>query len=272
MSYEAQETSDTGGKPVELHIFARGSTLTRYTSADRDQEVAGNVYTAANITRGAIEQGSEMNRSALKLKVPRNFPIADLYRVTPPTDTVVYSLQRFHAGDGELATLWTGRVVNVAWSADFGQAVITLEPVFTSLRRNGLRRVYGAQCPHVLYGPACGVNKAAHQLDVVVDAVSGSTLTASEFGAAPVGDFDGGFLEYDQAGGVVDRRFIYAQPGATVTLASPAYGLPVGAGARAFPGCDHSLATCAGKFSNSDNYGGTPFIPQKNPFSGDPIY
>jgi hypothetical protein len=40
-----------------------------------------------------------------------------------------------------------------------------------------------------------------------------------------------------------------------------------------YPGCDHTLgaAGCA-KFANTDNFGGTPFIPNKNPFGGTAIY
>jgi hypothetical protein len=49
-------------------------------------------------------------------------------------------------------------------------------------------------------------------------------------------------------------------------------GLAAGTTVTLFPGCDHTLATCSGKFSNTANYGGFPFMPTKNPFGGDPIY
>jgi hypothetical protein len=38
-----------------------------------------------------------------------------------------------------------------------------------------------------------------------------------------------------------------------------------------YAGCDHLLATCRDRFSNVANFGGFPWIPQKNPFSGDAI-
>src|SRR5688572_3840577 len=127
MTYDARETSAAAGAPVELYTFARGTTLWRFTSADRDQEPPdGETYLAAVIKRPAIEQGSEMNRSGLKLTVPRDFPIAELYRVSPPSDVVAMTLRRFHRADAEVAVLWTGRVVNVAWTQDLAQAVITL--------------------------------------------------------------------------------------------------------------------------------------------------
>lgn len=273
MTYEAAETSADQGRPVELYTFARGATLWRYTSADRDQVVGGDTYTRQVIQRSRIEQGSEMNRSGLKLTVPRDFPIAELYRVAPPGDVVAMTLRRLHLSDadGELATLWTGRVVNVAWSQDATQATITLEPVYTSLRRTGLRRMYGKLCPHVLYGPACKVNPAAFAVEGALTAVGATTIAATAWGAKPVGWFDGGYIEWAEGGGT-ERRFIVAHTGSTLTLDRRAPGLEVGAAVTAYPGCDHTLQTCHDKFDNVLNYGGTPFIPQKNPFGGGPIY
>jgi len=271
MTYDARERSREDGRPVELYTFARGTTVWRFTSADRDQVVGGDTYLAHVIQRNSIEQGSEMNRSALKLTVPRDFPIAELYRIAPPGDVVAVTLRRFHAGDGELATLWVGRVVNIAWSADASQATITNEPIYTSLRRNGLRRIYGRMCPHVLYGPACRASPAAFGVAGTVTTLGPASATAAEWGALPIGHFDGGYLEWPEGGGI-ERRFIVAHTGGTLTLDRRAPGLAAGAVATAFPGCEHTLAVCHDKFANSNNYGGQPFIPQKNPFGGDPIY
>jgi len=46
----------------------------------------------------------------------------------------------------------------------------------------------------------------------------------------------------------------------------------VGDQVRAYPGCDHSLITCANKFGNSLNFGGFPFMPEKNPMDGTPVF
>lgn len=272
MTYDARERSDDQGRPVELYTFNRDYLAWTFTSADRDVVVDMVTYKSATLRRSAIEQGSEMNRSALKLTVPRSFPIAELYRVAPPSDAVTLILRRMHDGDGELATIWTGRVVNVAWSNDGTQATITCEPVFTSLRRNGLRRTYGRQCPHVLYGPDCRVNREAFRVDGQVSAVQGSIITASAWQAYPAGHFDGGFVEWEVATGIFERRFIVSHVAGDLVLANRPVGLAPGAVVRAYPGCEHTLAACNDKFQNILNYGGTPFIPQKNPFGGDPIY
>lgn len=272
MTYDSRERSDDAGQPVELYTFHRDYLAWRFTSADRDEVVDVETFKAATIRRTAIEQGSEMNRSALKLTVPRAFPIAELYRIAPPTDAVTCIVQRRHAGDAELATVWTGRVVNVAWSADGTQATITLEPVFTSLRRNGLRRTYGRLCPHVLYGPACRANREAFVVAAAVSGIAGAVITAPAWAARPVGYFDGGYVEWEVATGIFERRFISAHSDGNLTLASRPAGMALGALVRAYPGCDHTLNTCHTKFANVLNYGGTPFIPTKNPFDGTPVY
>lgn len=271
MTYDARERSAEDGRPVELYTFTRGVVASRYTSADRTQLVAANTYTAAVIKRGRLEQSAELNRRALKLTVARDFPIAELFRVSPPSDAVAVVLQRFHVDDDQVATLWTGRVMNVSWGSDVGQATITCEPLDASMRRTGLRRLYGRGCPHVLGGPGCNVDLATFAVAGTVTAVGPFTVTAPEYATQPDGYFDGGVLAY-AIGGTTERRYIVAHAGSVLTLDRRALGLGVAAVAQAMPGCDHTLATCHDKFDNSANYGGQPFIPTKNPMGGDPVY
>jgi hypothetical protein len=54
-------------------------------------------------------------------------------------------------------------------------------------------------------------------------------------------------------------------------LQYPAQGLAVGAAVDMYAGCDRTLNTWHNRFSNAANFGGFPWIPQKNPFAGDAI-
>src|SRR5690606_641457 len=136
----------------------------------------------------------------------------------------------------------------------------------------GLRRCYSRLCTHVLYGPGCRANREAFRVDGIVSGVAGAVITATAWAAFPPGYFDGGYVEWEVATGIFERRFIVAHNAGDLQLASRPVGLPMGAVARAYPGCDHTLNDCNLKFSNVLNYGGMPFIPQKNPMGGDPIY
>lgn len=271
MTYDSRERSADQARPVELYEFRRDALAWRYTTADRDYVYALQTFKRAAIRRSNIEQGSELNRSNMRLTMAPDIEILEQYRAGPTTDPVTLTLRQLHEGDGEAAVIWTGRIVSVApWRN--GQAEMVLEPVYTSLRRNGLRRTYQRQCPHVLYGGACGVNPAAFRVTGVAVDVTGTVVQVAEAGTFAAGYFDGGWLEWEVAPSIFERRLIIAHSGTALTLSTQPIGLVIGTAARFYPGCDHTVAACDGKFSNAANYGGMPYIPQKNPYGSDPLY
>jgi uncharacterized phage protein (TIGR02218 family) len=271
MTYDATEISASLGRPVDIFTFARGPQEWRYTSADRDVTVSAQVYTAVPIIRPSISQGGELNRSGLKLTVARDFPIAVLFRAGIPSETITLRIRQYHDGDGSVVVVWSGRVVNVSRVGELAE--ITCEPIYTSVRSTGLRRRYQKGCPHVLYGPACKVVAASFDLAGTVSAVSGLTVTATAFGTQPDGYWEGGYIEWSPSAGIFERRFIDGHTGTSVTLMTQPLGLAVSTAITIYPGCDHTLGAggCT-KFSNTLNYGGTPDIPEKNPYGSDPIY
>ncbi len=270
MTFANIETSAQSGRPVEIYEFRNGSAYFRYTSADGDISYGGNTYTAAPIARGAVEATSETARLALNITCDRSLGVLALFSTMPPDEIVAVTLRRLHAGDGEAITLWMGRVLNVTWN--MAAAEIHCESVYTSLKRTGLRRLYQNTCPHVLYGPGCNLDRDNFDASATVSTVTGTTLALSGIGAFADGYFAGGYLEWDSGGGVMARRAIRSQVGGTVVIGFPLPGLASAASVILYPGCDHTLATCNSKFANPDNYGGMPHFPQKNPFSGTPIY
>lgn len=270
MTYSATETSYQSGAPVELYDFARGSLHWRYTSSDQAVTFNTSTYDSALIKRGAIEATQELARSPVTLSTPRDFAVADMFRIAPPTDVITLTITRYHAGDGEGVVVWMGRVLNVEWAG--GEATIHCEPVVTSLNRNGLRRLYQRQCPHVLYSPACGVDATARRVVAAVDSVVGIVLQISELSAQADGYYSGGFVEWETVSGIFERRFITQHIGVSITLNQPFDGITIGTTVRVYPGCDHTTSTCNGKFANLPNYGGFPYIPIKNPFGGNGVF
>ena len=139
MSFDTRERSIQDGRPVELYTFTREGAVWRYTSGDRDRVLLGETYLARALRRTEIESTAEKARLGIRVTAPRSLEVADLYRVSPPTQVVTLLLQQYHEGDGEVATLWTGRIMAVAFQGL--QAEISLEPIYTSIRRIGLRRL-----------------------------------------------------------------------------------------------------------------------------------
>jgi uncharacterized phage protein (TIGR02218 family) len=270
MTYDATERSVQAGAPVELYEFTRGEQIFRYTSADADFSLLGNTYATEPLRRSQIETSAERARNGLTIECRREFAIAELFRVAPPTDVIGVVIKRVHRDDLDPAVIWNGRVLNCGF--DGVQARLNCEPASTSLKRPGLRRLYQRQCPHVLYaqGPGqCNVVRATHSTVTTVSAVSGVTLSVAALASKP---WAGGFVEWEPASGVLERRFILSFSGLALTLSQAFQGIEVGDTVTVSPGCDHTTATCSSTYGNLANYGGMPFMPDKNPFDGTPVF
>lgn len=272
MTYDAREVSADLGSPVELYEFVRGARRIRITSADRDIVFGANTFARAPVARTAIESSIESARSGITVTVPRSMEVAEWHRVAPPADAVLLTIWQSHTGDpdNEFVVVWQGRVMAVEFSGV--TAEIACENVYSSIRRAGLRRCWQRPCPHVLYGPECGVSRETFQQAGTATVVSGLTLTVPAF-AALGSQLAGGYLQLALPDGQFERRAISAHAGSSVTIAQQIVGLAAGASIIAYPGCDHTdTATGCQRFSNTLRYGGMPFIPRKNPFDGSPVY
>jgi uncharacterized phage protein (TIGR02218 family) len=269
VTYDASEKSLQSGAPVELYEFGRGSQVSRYTSADAEITFGGDLYASDTLQRGRIETSAERARNTLQITCRPTFPIAELFRVAPPSDVLSVVIRRIHRGEADPAVIWTGRVLNCEWSGP--EAVLNCEPVTSSMKRPGLRRLYQRQCPHALYSalPGCGVDRATHSTVTTVASTSGLVLNVAALGSKP---WAGGFVEWEVEPGVIERRFIQSFSGLALTLSQAFQGIPNGATVTVSPGCDHSSATCDAVYSNLPQFGGFLFIPTKNPFDGTPVY
>lgn len=274
MTFDSRETSAEDGAKVFTYTWVRGSRFYRYAAADQDVVLDFQRFTGlGSITHGTIEQSGDPSRSSIEVTVATDHPVAALYRVTPPVDSVVLTIHAHHVGEeADRRPVWQGRILGVRWDLPDGRARITHEPTYTSLRRTGLRRNYQALCPLVWGGKRCGVNKEAFAVAGAVLEVNGLGLTIPEAAAQADGWYDGGELVWEIESGVVERRFIRSHVGSALTVTAFPVGLAPGTAVKLYPGDDHTADTCAGKFDNIDNYGGFLYFPDKNPFGGSTIY
>lgn len=273
MTFDAHEQSVHGGGPVELYEFSYLPLSWFYTSADEPVTLGAQTYSAAKLQRDPLDETAELNRQTLRLTVARDLPIAELFLLGTPARAIQLTAKRLHRDDidAETRIFWVGRIMDCEWSEL--TATLVGEPLSTAIRRPALRRHYQRNCPHVLYRVRCGAQESTYRLTTVISLVSGVTLTAAAFAAQVDGWYAGGFVEWDDPDGIVHRRYIVDHTGANVTLAQPIPGLAAGATVRAWPGCDHTLATCNAKFNNAANFGGFPWIPtSKNPMGGSSLW
>jgi uncharacterized phage protein (TIGR02218 family) len=264
MTWRLTDLSIFGGRPVELFRFVYGVNRYCFTSSDADVSYQGESYKATPMERTGISIAHDISKADITITVPRDNKLAALYVGPPPDDVISLTVFSYHKGDGDFVVLWQGRVTSVMFAGS--TASITCEPVFTSLRRPGLRAMYQRLCRHELYSSACGVQSESYKVVYAgVVSYSGVTLTLPVPLAA--GWATGGLLTTSRGA----KRWVLAQNGAVLTLNNAIIDLNVDEPVTVYAGCDCTRETCNAKFGNILNFGGFPWVPYKNPFAGDPI-
>lgn len=274
MSFSTIETSVDSGRPLELMLVSYLTNHWSFTTSEEPVIHDGRTYIPLPMQRTEIAPTGDVSKSSITIKVPQDCPVGELFRVQPPSGVVTVTLFAKHVDDVEVKTIWKGRIVNVEWEQPW--LSLTSENVFSSLRRLGLRRKYSVQCLLPLYSVGeslCNANKDSFKETHTVAAISGSTISCPTIVRA-AGYFAGGYMTWIHATkGYLEQRMITeSDASGNLVIPSPPPGLVAGAEINIYPGCDHSLSTCHAKFNNSENFGGTPFIPQKNPFGGSTMY
>lgn len=263
-------------QPLELYRFVEGTTSpVIFTLARAEVDVVYNTETYVggySIDRTNLDVKADISKSNLDITLSRTNPVAQRYLLAP-VDVVVTLALFVQLAGGTTATAWRGRLASVKAT---GQSVtLSFESVFTSMRRPGLRARYQRMCRHVHYGRGCNLNRDDWAVAVTVTAIDGTVVTLTGISGDPVNKYRAGmikgpgnvirFVQSSSTGAVVLNRRFEALEQALIDAGAPI-------SATLYPGCNHLLAAggCV-DFDNTDNYGGFPWIPTKNPFGGSSI-
>ena len=265
MTFAAQETSDYGGKPIELFLFRTGSSLEwTYTNIAETQVFLGREYDPIPIARNDWSQAGSEQSQTLEITVPKDTPVVDQFLPYLPIAPVQITVYRKHDLDldEEYAPFFIGSVVSCVVNED-DQAVLTCRPIGGHLQRRVPWPTYQATCNWALYSTGCGANREVFKTVGTVSAVSGLDVSATAFGALDDGWFTAGYVIREAT---QEIRFITNHVGATLTLSAAFPNLQGGETLNAYAGCDRLEATCIAKFDNQVHFLGFPRIPTKNPF------
>lgn len=261
MTYDAQAGALTA-QPMELYRFTCGASVWGYTSADRDIIYNGTAYKAVAISNAGPTQGGETSAEQLKITLESSLQVPQLFRETPPGQTVTLQIFGQHVGDAETVVLWTGEVRSAKFTG-LGACELVCSPLTERLEKQGLRLGWERTCPHALYSAPCGVSQERYRLEVTVHSIEGNSVTVIP---APLSEYDyvGGLIAW-QAGDWTERRAIESQNGSTLGLLDGTARLYAGARAVIYPGCRQTVAACQA-YENLPNYGGIPHLCGDNPF------
>lgn len=274
MTYSLIDASVSSGSPAELYRFVYFDQKYRYCTLDGgvgpfDYKIAGatETFTPTSIRRGAIEVTEEMSRNTLEITMPISSAVPQLFLSAPPDGVVSVTVYRFHLTDtaDEYITEFKGRVIATTFQDD--EATLICEPIFTSLRRPGLRKYYAPQCVHELYGNGCNLLRDDWEVASSVIGESGNVLTVSAIASYANDWFTGGVFRC----GTV-RRLIVDSNATTITLLNGAGKSLMGQACILLPGCSHLRSDCHNKFNNVPNYLGFDWMPLRSPYGSDNVF
>jgi len=269
LTYATTEPSAYDGEPYFLYTFTKGSTINRFTSHNQDIEYSGNTYTASSIRHQAINQSGELERVSMEVVFPKSSSFASTFFTPNYSDVQTLTILRFHHGvDSGFEVMWKGRVISYEARGD--EVILTCESIQTTMRNAGLRGKFHRSCRHALYDNSCGLNINDFYIDATVSSVEGFvvTVTVGSSDDQEAGYFKGGVFEQDGEFSFIRKHEIDTNGDHVLTLQYLIEGLGTSESVRIAPGCDLSKTTCVNKFDNVVNFGGFPYIPNKNPFTG----
>lgn len=261
MVFIDDEQSLEDSRPEELFYFALGDTVWTQNSGTEDIFWNGRTWTSKLITRTNKNLTTNSLKNKLVLQTSLTNEFAQQFLFAAPDGVIQFILYRGQSGD--YVSYWRGYVESVSFQAT--QVEITCSPMTSRLRRAGLQRKFGRLCGLTVYGFRCGLTLGTYEVTGVVDSSSGLTITSTSFGTKADGYFVGGYIQTPDY-----SRMIVYHVGDDIKLNSPIPSLADGTTFDAYRGCDHSIDTCIA-LNNNLNFGGHPWLPNKNPFVGDAI-
>ena len=117
MSFGAIERTRAKGRPVNLFYVKYGSapnSFYAYTDAEKAITNNGVTYQPLAISRGKIVVSGTLDKAAMEVRMTLNVPLAEHFRVYPPTQTVNLTIFQGHLSDTatQFLVAWTGRVIS----------------------------------------------------------------------------------------------------------------------------------------------------------------
>jgi hypothetical protein len=235
---------------AELYLFSDNGTYHAFSPTIFSKVLNGITYTPTIIVRSGLSLTDNLAKTSVNFKFDRTNTYAKSLLVDLPEVPITVIIYRNNVA------YWRGRVTEV--KANSLSIEVVCDSVYSSITRAGLAGRITLGCRHTLYSANCGVIQESYFNNYNVTGLNDKTIPlltgkAASYYALGIASING------------QSRHIVKDTGSVVTLSAPFTGVQSGILAL-YPGCTLSPTSCK-KFNNFDNYGGFPFIPDKNPFS-----
>ena len=278
MTYTARESSNQDGAPIEGYRFTAPARTYDYTSSPDSVAISGITFTPVYIKRDATNVSPEGNGpNEIQIEMADDVELVTDFAFTTSPPSLTVEIFRSHTGldtslPENISRIWRGDVIG--WNVKERIARLRSASLFGRLRARPVPNIYWQNlCNHVLYDARCNANGDVAQdgsSNGVANRVSttvNNVISANAF-AVPVSlivdTFKAGKVLHVASG---ESRLIVANTASNVLINFPFTSLTSGDSIQLQRGCDHSFQTCKDKFDNTQNFGGFPYVPTRNPFT-----
>lgn len=236
-------------------------------------------FTAAQVSHGEVNSSGAHEKREVQIlfgvsddRLSRYFATASAEKIT--IYIIRIAAEKLLTGealdyDTDCFLLTSGLIGRVTIEGVQIGVTITPEPFLDN--QNVPRFFFSRACNHHLGSEACGVDREAFKATATITAIDAAQKIV-ELSITP----PGGNAEFFRAGHMVHAAtglvvgIIWSDAGGTagaVRLRLHFWSLDLATGQTitAYAGCRHTLGDCVSKFANGANYGGFPYIPNRNP-------
>ena len=266
------EHSVSDGTPIEAYHFYKvlNSIVIadyRYTTHNVTVTIGGFDYDPVVMNRSEVKvSNQDTYEIELTMEMPNGTPlIKDVAFDRGYTNLFVevFRAHRVLGTGGEFASIWKGPISNFEIVGNV--TTIHSPNVFSRTLSSQFPHInYQPQCNNVLFDSKCKVIKPSFTYTATVESISHRFITVDDDHSVDGYLLGGDFLVNRSK----ERRMIGGNASNVIEVNFQFTDIKVGDTVTFTTGCKHTYAECKAKFSNGTNFGGFPFIPADNPFTG----
>jgi uncharacterized phage protein (TIGR02218 family) len=254
-------STELEGTASYWRVTRRDGVTLGFTGHDRDVWLDGVLHRAApGMLPSAVRRTADLSADSVEVQGTLThdaISAADLSAGLFDGAQVQLGIVDWETGD--LATLYRGEIgaiseVAAGFSAELlsAKAQLDADPVPRT----------SPTCRAQFCGPGCTLSTARFTHELRVSTIDLTANAVSFAGGPAADDIRDGSLRWVDGTQAGQSNAVVEVDGAMLVLERALDpGIAVGDLARVREGCDHTIATCAGRFANSVNFQGEPFVP-----------
>ena len=263
-------------KKVYLYKFTCNSVSFYYTSYEKNisSTFAGSFlsknFVPKSINHGPIRKSTKAEREEITISaVYGQISILDYwvpFAISQPVEVEIFETTENAPTTGR--TIFYGRLQSV--QAKGRKLTVKAASVLDAYAARVPKFLISPRCNHHLYSAGCTIDKTNFdELNLNVDDIGTGYIDVSGASVTTDAYFSFGWVEYGTGENVEYRSIIKSEDldgaGAhRLYINKPFDRLTTSDNVNIFAGCDGLYNTCNTKFSNTNNFGGHPFVPQHN--------